>query len=519
MNLSLLDPFVLAQDLPEALVGRLRSGHSTSIQFSHRGDYLASGRLDGVVIIFDIETNGVARKLRGHTHQVQSLSWSANDRCLLSAAHDWKCILWDLKDGSRLRTVKFEAAVFIAELHPKNHFIFAAALFEEQPMLVDMTGDVPIKRTLPTVPRRTEAERETISEKQAAQDAKQTTTVIAFAPSGDHIYTGTNRGWVNIIATATRQTLYSTRVTNNILVLIRVAPSGRSAVINSTDRIIRTLHLPDLSGDSGNVDFDNPRLVEVEHKFQDLVNRLSWNHAAFSSGSSGEYVAASTFMNHDIYVWERAHGSLVKILEGPREELSHLEWHPCRPFVAAVGVDSGRVYLWSILTPQRWSALAPDFVEVDENVEYVEREDEFDIQPLEELHKRRLDLEDEHVDVLTVVEPAADHANGKAAGAGDASSARAAAAQFQMPILLDIEQSDSEDEVIAVGAGQFRRKSPGQGREWMAEVGDVVAGSGAGMGANGSGTGTPLAGASGDEAGGGGSVGGGRRNGGKRRRE
>jgi COMPASS component SWD1 len=75
---------------------------------------------DGIVVIFDIETNGVARKLRGHTRQVQSLSWSTNDRYLLSAGQDWKVVLWDLNDGSRVRTVRFEAAIFIAELHPKN---------------------------------------------------------------------------------------------------------------------------------------------------------------------------------------------------------------------------------------------------------------------------------------------------------------------------------------------------------------------------------------------------------------
>jgi COMPASS component SWD1 len=64
MNLSLVDPFILAQDCPEVITGRLRecfivpttapfvidsqhagSGHSTSIRFSHRGDLLASGRV------------------------------------------------------------------------------------------------------------------------------------------------------------------------------------------------------------------------------------------------------------------------------------------------------------------------------------------------------------------------------------------------------------------------------------------------------------------------------------------
>ena len=30
-------------------------------------------KADGTIVIFDVETNGVARKLRGHTRQIQSL--------------------------------------------------------------------------------------------------------------------------------------------------------------------------------------------------------------------------------------------------------------------------------------------------------------------------------------------------------------------------------------------------------------------------------------------------------------
>jgi COMPASS component SWD1 len=74
-------------------------------------------------VIFDVETNGVARKLRGHTRQVQSVSWSAEDRYVLSASQDWKVILWDLKDGARLRVVRLGAPVFIAELHPLNQYV------------------------------------------------------------------------------------------------------------------------------------------------------------------------------------------------------------------------------------------------------------------------------------------------------------------------------------------------------------------------------------------------------------
>ena len=161
-------------------------------------------------------------------------------------------------------------------------------------------------------------------------------------------------------------------------------------------------------------------------------------------------------MNPDIYVWERSHGSLVKILEGPREELGVLEWHPTRPMVVACGLESGCIYTWSIVTPQKWSALAPDFGEVEENVEYIEREDEFDIHPAEEIHQRRLDQEDESPDVLT--------------GEPHKSVDGELAESFRMPLLLDISDSESGEDIVAVGPGTMRKRSPG--REWMNENGD-----------------------------------------------
>ena len=209
--------------------------------------------------------------------------------------------------------------------------------------------------------------------------------------------------------------------------------------------------MPDLSQLGVNLEPSNIKL-DIEHKFQDVVNRLSWNHVAFSA--TGEFVTASTFMNHDIYVWERSHGSLVKILEGPKEELGVVEWHPNKPMVVACGLESGGIYVWSIVTPQKWSALAPDFQEVEENVEYVEREDEYDIHPAEQVHQRRLDLEDETPDVLTI-EPV----KGETSDDGHE--------MFRMPVLLDISDSESEEDIIAVGPGTMRRRSPGSGREWM----------------------------------------------------
>jgi len=444
MNLPLVDPTLLAADLPEVLLARLRSsGQAVCLRFSHVGDLLASGTAKGTIAIFDLETNGVARKLRGHTagRTVQSLSWEKSGRYLLSSSIDWKVILWDLKDGSRVRVANLGAPVYIAELHPQNYLQCVAALYEYRPVLADLSEPKVKQLALPNLPKRAPYELDANPEK---ADAKHFTTVAAFTPGGSHIITGTTKGWLNVISTATCETVYSTRLCSKPILLIRLSSSGRDLLVNASDTIIRTIKLPDFANPS--LEPDSIRL-DVEHKFQDVVNRLSWNHVAFSSNA--DYVMASTLMNHDIYIWERGHGSLVKILEGPKEELGAVEWHPNRPFVAATGVESGRIYLWGINTPQRWSALAPDFVEVEENVEYVEKEDEFDIHPVEELQKRRLDQEDEEVDVLTVDDEQLEREGGKGG-------------EFRMPVLLDMGESDSEDEIIAIGIGQFRRKSTAQ---------------------------------------------------------
>lgn len=198
--------------------------------------------------------------------------------------------------------------------------LFVASLFDYQPVLVDVSAAIPVKRQLSSAPRRPRIDGEDPSEKQAAQDAKHTTCVTIFTALGNHIIAGTSRGWLNIIETESRRTIHSTRLCQGIVIFLRLTASGRDMVSNSSDRVIRTIPMPDLS--SVDLDIDNIK-IEVEHRFQDVVNRLSWNHVAFSS--TGEYVTATTYMNHDIYVWERGRGSLVKILEGPKEELGVVE--------------------------------------------------------------------------------------------------------------------------------------------------------------------------------------------------
>ncbi|KAK9467567.1 WD40-repeat-containing domain protein [Lipomyces arxii] len=435
MNLLLLDPFAIAQEYPENLTHTLNFGQSTCIKFNRKGDYLASGLVDGTVIVFDFDTYGIARVLRGHTRPIQSLSWSKDGRYLLSSSRDWKCILWDLKDGSRETTVRFESAIWGAELHPFNHQIFVASLFDDSPTLVDFSDGTIRKHLLSSAPLQKTSRDDDDEDEDVDMDAdhlrvekqdKQSTLVATFTRTGHYIFTGTSKGWLNVIDAETLQTVRSERLTNSNIKHIVFSISGKQFAVNASDRTIRLYNTPDLTYVDP-VDWE----IDVVHRFQDVVNRLQWNSVAFSS--NGDHVMASTYQDaHDIYIWENTVGSLVKIIEAPREEIVDVQWHPNRTVIAATGLDKGTIYIWATVTPQRWSALAPDFVEVEENVEYEEREDEFDIIPDEIVQKQKLDQEDDdEVDVVTIERVRGEFSE----------------ESFVLPVLLDEEEEtfDSSD--------------------------------------------------------------------------
>lgn len=403
MNLALQDPFAVAKEYPETLTNTFQYGHSVVIQFNYKGDYLASGLSDGTILIYDMTSNGgvVAHlNIESHTRPITSLNWSKCGRYILSSSQDWRCKLWDLNNLNKLksalimiREVKFDGPIWSASMDPTNPFCFTASLFESSPVYVDLSDKDLIKIVeLPTIPLSGEE-----SGTNKRKRDKHVTLVTLFTHDGNYIFTGTSKGWVNIFESKSQKLLHSIKLANANIKNFVISSNGRKLAINSSDRIIRQINLPDM------INITDPSLweFEVEHKYQDVVNRLQWNSVTFNH--NGEFLVASTFgqSSHDLYVWETALGSLVKILEGSNEELIDVKWNYNRCTIGSTGLDSGMIYLWSIEFPQKWSSLAPDFVEIEENIEYGEKEDEFDIIDEDELIKMRLEEEDGEIDVIT----------------------------------------------------------------------------------------------------------------------
>jgi COMPASS component SWD1 len=168
-------------------------------------------------------------------------------------------------------------------------------------------------------------------------------------------------------------------------------------VINSSDRAVRVYviipGLVEAESDSQAV----PITIHELHRFQDTIGKTPWNTVGFSG--DGEYVmgGAGTKTSHHIYVWDRSTGVLIKVLEGPKDALDDCDvspfssasgatianklaqqWSPSRPMIASC-TSAGEINIWQTTTNEAWSAFAPGFEELEENREYIEREDEFDL--------------------------------------------------------------------------------------------------------------------------------------------
>ncbi|XP_023614778.1 retinoblastoma-binding protein 5 isoform X5 [Myotis myotis] len=177
---------------------------------------------------------------------------------------------------------------------------------------------------------------------------------------------------------------------------VQYHPRDHCFLINTADRIIRVYDGREIltCGRDGE--------PEPMQKLQDLVNRTPWKKCCFSG--DGEYIVAGSARQHALYIWEKSIGNLVKILHGTRGELLlDVAWHPVRPIIASI--SSGVVSIWAQNQVENWSAFAPDFKELDENVEYEERESEFDIEDEDKSEPEQTGAdaaEDEEVDVTSV---------------------------------------------------------------------------------------------------------------------
>ena len=90
------------------LVRPLAHPHSDtvmSLEFSRRGDLLASGGADRFLKVHAVADGAAVRSFEGHTGHVLGVAWQANGRRLASAGADGAIKVWDFTSGVQQRTI------------------------------------------------------------------------------------------------------------------------------------------------------------------------------------------------------------------------------------------------------------------------------------------------------------------------------------------------------------------------------------------------------------------------------
>lgn len=418
MNAPIIDP--LQGDFPEVIEEYLEYGVMKCIAFNRRGTLLAAGCSDGSCVIWDFMTRGVATVLKDKdcVAAVTSVCWSKLGHRILVSAADKTLTLWDVVKREKVVQVTLQQSALQARLHTgsSSQSICLACPLSSAPMIVDLdSGNV---TTLPiSLPETDSTTAPPSRNKFSDGSAPFSPTAACFNKYGDLVYVGNSKGEILVIDHKSNQVRGVVPISGgSVIKNIVFSRNGKFLLTNSNDRTIRIYeNLLPLKDGLKALDDTHETLKELPEaeklkaigskclalfrEFQDSITRVHWKAPCFSG--DGEWVVGGSANKgeHKIYIWDRA-GRLVKLLEGPKEALIDLAWHPVRPIIVSVSL-TGLIYIWAKDYVENWSAFAPDFKELEENEEYVEREDEFDLIPDCEKEKQSDVDEDDEIDIMT----------------------------------------------------------------------------------------------------------------------
>lgn len=359
-------------DVPEEYDGVLDCASlAICCSFNRRGSLMAVGCNDGRIVIWDFLTRGVAKHIPAQSaHPICSISWSRNGHKLISVSLDNTIAVWHVLTADCLMRWRFPSPILKSQFNPRNEKLVLVCPVKYAPILVeiDYGQSSVVYKVLPT-----------------DNEDPDPNIVASFDRRGQYIYTGNAKGRLAIIKCP--KTLSDESDQPAIVSSYRVQTAGLTPaaikeiefgarnktqfLVNSSDRTIRLYDCSSAlqAGVSGT--------CEEVRKFQDLVNKTMWRRCCFSGDKNASHVCGGSARQHALYIWETESGVIKKMLQGTKGELLlDIQWHPMRPIVASI--SSGLISIWARPQIENWSAFAPDFRELEENMEYDERESEFD---------------------------------------------------------------------------------------------------------------------------------------------
>lgn len=322
-RVSLLEDMVHCEDrVPRKILHRLE-GHTDEVwfvQFSHKGEYLASSSKDAVVIVWRSQAllkgecgsaNTILHKLRGHSQMVCFLSWSPDDEFLLSTGDDKTVRLWSMKSGNCCRVFeKHTGPITACAWMPDGKTFFSGAHDQK---LFEWNA--------------------TTGETVASYDVPDRVNDLAVSTNGNLLLAACSDNSILVFSTTTKQRLSLMTEAHSITSLFLSADNqSLLANINSYE---------DPEDDEPEIHIWNVSKQRIVQKLKGFKQTRFVIRACFGGHSQMLVLCGSE--DDLVYIWERRSGNLIAKLKGHTGTVNTIACNESNQNLFASGSDDKTV--------------------------------------------------------------------------------------------------------------------------------------------------------------------------------
>ena len=315
----------------------------TALTISHLGHFLGVGFADGDIVLCDSESGNNRHKYTGHKAEITALSFSIDNRLIASGDNEGHFQITEVLTHNIIYQDTAKEGI--------KNIIFNPSSNEE--FLVQSGNKVSVINL-------------TTKESRILPDD---VSIIlwndkyGFIVINEHLELNFYDDQFNRKGHSTmnymKKIVFACISTNGkLLVLINSRGEG---IMYNTDDLATT-------------EEEEPEYREM---YKDRVTETKYTCCIFDRNNEHVIFSSNQKKQCKLVIFELDNPEVKQELDGPSEPVDFLLFHPQQPVVYSCGSPSIR--MWTPTYENSWEQFYPGFQHLETNVEYIEREDEFDI--------------------------------------------------------------------------------------------------------------------------------------------
>ncbi|KJU81512.1 repeat-containing protein [Candidatus Magnetobacterium bavaricum] len=289
-------------------------GHANgilSVTFSPEGKQLASGALDCLIKLWDLETGNLINTLSGHMKGVRSVAFSPNGKQLVSGALDCLIKLWDLETGSLINTLSVHTGDVYSVVFSPDGKKLASGSEDKTINLWDVkTGNL-----LKTLSEHTKA-----------------VMSVAFSPDGKQLASGSLDSTIKLWNVETGSLFKTLSGHTECVYSIAFSPDGKQLASGAWDYTIKLWEVED---------------AETGNLFKTLSGHTDSVYSVVFSPNGKQL--ASGARDRTIKLWDVENSNLIKTLSGHTDCIRAISFSPNAELLAS-GASDSTIKLWDVET-------------------------------------------------------------------------------------------------------------------------------------------------------------------------